>query len=77
MDKHEQCSSVFSGTDNDTANSCAADDGEPKRRGRKAQQFSAYCDRVQAQIGKLREILEDPATTDERKRQLRNQISAH
>ena len=47
------------------------------KRGRKTSAYAAYSQKVEAQIAALREVLADPSSTEDRKNQVRNQISAY
>ena len=46
------------------------------KRGRKVQGFSEYCLKTTERIKELKDILKDPNTEEEKKKQLRNQVSA-
>lgn len=46
------------------------------KRGRKVQGFADYCHKTTARINELKLLLRQPETTEDQKKQLRNQISA-
>ena len=46
------------------------------KRGRKVQGFADYCEKTTERINELKSELRDRNTTEDKKKQLRNQISA-
>jgi flagellin-specific chaperone FliS len=46
------------------------------KRGRKVQGFSEYCEKTQERINELKATLKIDSTSEEQKKQIRNQISA-
>lgn len=47
-----------------------------KKRGRKVQEFQTYCENTQERIDELKRTVKLSSTSEERKKQIRNQISA-